>query len=292
MIPFKTITFDVEDQIATIVLNRPEKLNAINPVMMQELIEAVDRSDADDSVRVLIVTGRGRAFCAGSDLSGGSFAFDFQARDSATRDEAVVNGVYRDSGGRVALRLFESLKPVIGAINGPAVGAGATIPLAMDIRLAADTARFGYVFARRGIVPESAAAWFLPRVVGISTALEWCFSGKLIDAEEAQLRGLVRSIHSVDTLLLAARTLAREIAENTAPVSITLTRQMLWRMLGADHPMAAHRLDSRLVQSRGRSPDAAEGVASFLEHRRPSFTDRVSTDLPEEFPWWRDEPFI
>ncbi len=291
MSQFQTIRYDLEDGIATILLDRPDKLNAINPRMMHELIEAIDRTDADDAVRAVILSGSGRAFCAGADISAGASAFDYRERSDAVRGDALVNGIYRDGGGRVALRLFRSLKPVIAAINGAAVGAGATIPLSADIRLAASSARFGYVFARRGIVPESAASWFLPRIVGISTALEWCLSGRMVDAHEALAYGLVRSVHEPHDLLPAARTLAREFVENCAPVSVALTRQMLWRMLGADHPMEAHRLDSRLIQSLGQAADAREGLAAHLERRRPNFPCRVSSDMPEGFPPLQDEPF-
>jgi enoyl-CoA hydratase/carnithine racemase len=239
----------------------------------------------------VVVTGSGRAFCAGADISSGAASFDYAERDAEVRDDAVVKGVYRDGGGRVALRIFNSLKPIIAAINGAAVGAGATIPLAMDIRLAATSARFGYVFARRGIVPESAASWFLPRIVGVSTALEWCISGRMVEAQEACARGLVRSIHEPGSLMEAARALARELTENSAPVSIALTRQMIWRMLGAAHPMSAHQLDSRLIQSLGRRADAREGVSAFLQRRQPKFTGRVSAQMPDSFPWWETERF-
>ena len=287
---FETIRLDLDDSIATITLARPERMNTINATMTLELIAAFDRTDADDEVRAVIVTGEGeRAFCAGADISGGAATFDYSKRDPKVRAEAERDGTYRDSGGRVALRIFNSLKPVIGAINGAAVGAGATIPLAMDVRMVSDSARFGFPFVRRGIVPESASSWFLPRIVGISTALEWCLSGRLVDSAEAKARGLVRSTHRLDDLLRAARELAADFAANAAPVSVALTRQMLWRMLGSPHPMDAHRLDSILVQARGRTADAREGINAFLEKRRPDFPDRVSADLPSAFPWW-DEP--
>jgi len=289
--PFQTIRYDLEDGIVTILLDRPDKLNAINPRMMHELIEAIDRTDADDAVRAVILTGSGRAFCAGADISAGASAFDYRERSDDMRSDAVVNGIYRDGGGRVALRIFRSLKPVIAAINGPAVGAGATIPLSADIRIAASSARFGYVFARRGIVPESAASWFLPRIVGISTALEWCLSGRMVDAHEALAYGLVRSVHEPEALLPAARTLAREFVENCAPVSVALTRQMLWRMLGADHPMEAHKIDSRGIYARGASADVKEGVVSFLEKRPPKFNNTVSKDMPSYFPWWKERKY-
>ena len=284
-----TLLYRVEDGIATVTLNRPDKLNAFTARMRDELIAVFDETDADDAVRAVIVTGAGRAFCAGADLSSGGQTFDYAARQEAARDENLVHGVYRDGGGMTTLRIFRSLKPVIGAINGAAVGIGMTMQLPMDIRLASVDARFGFVFARRGITPEAASSWFLPRLVGMQTALEWCFTGRVFGADEALARGLVRSVHAAADLLPAARSLAREIADNTAPVSIALTRQMLWRMAGAEHPMQAHRVDSRAIQARGRSADAREGVGSFLAKRAPVYPDRVSSDMPEFFPWW-DEP--
>jgi len=277
---YTEILYDVADSIATITLHRPERMNAFTGTMMYELLDAFDQVDADDDVRVVIVTGSGdRAFCAGADLGGGGDTFARGGSDIQT--EA---GVPRDGGGMVSLRIFDCTKPVIGAINGAAVGVGVTMTLPMDIRLASDTARFGFVFARRGIVPEACSSWFLPRVVGISTAAEWCYTGRLIPASEAQERGLVRSVHPAGELMAAAHEIAREIADNTAAVSVALTRQMLWRMLGADHPMEAHRVDSRGIQSRGASADAQEGVTSFLEKRAPSYPVRVSAGLPDIFP--------
>jgi enoyl-CoA hydratase/carnithine racemase len=274
------ILYEVRDGVATITLHRPERMNAFTNTMMRELIDAFDRVDADDDVRAVIVTGSGeRAFCAGADLSGGGATFSRGGSDVQT-----TAGVPRDGGGMVALRIFECLKPVIGAINGAAVGVGVTMTLPMDIRVASHTARFGFVFARRGIVPEACSSWFLPRLVGISTAAEWCYSGRIFPASEAADRGLVRSLHAPDELLDAATQIAREIADNTAPVSVALTRQMLWRMLGAAHPMEAHRVDSRGIQSRGASADAREGVESFLEKRDPAYPDKVSDGLPEIFP--------
>ena len=286
---FETLLYRVEDGIATITLNRPEKMNAFTAQMRDDLVAAFDLTDADDAVRVVIVTGAGRAFCAGADLSGGGKTFDYASRGDAARDRYKVGDVYRDGGGITTLRIFNSLKPVIGAINGAAVGIGMTMQLPMDIRLASTEARFGFVFARRGITPEAASSWFLGRLVGMQTALEWCFTGRLFNAQEAKDRGLVRSLHAPDELLPAARALAREIADNTAPVSIALTRQMLWRMAGQDTPMKAHRVDSRAIQSRGQSADAREGVSAFLEKRPAVYADKVSTDMPDFFPWW-DEP--
>lgn len=276
---YTQIVYEVSDHIATITLNRPEQLNAFTNVMMREVIDAFDRVDADDDVRVVIVTGAGRGFCAGADLSGGGETFS-----KGGSDEITAIGVPRDGGGLVTLRIFECTKPVIGAINGAAVGVGVTMTLPMDIRLASEHAKFGFVFARRGIVPEACSSWFLPRLVGISQAAEWCYTGKVFPASEAHTGGLVRSVHSADDLLPAARAIAAEIAENTSPVSVALTRQMLWRMLGADHPMEAHKVDSRGILERGRSADSKEGVLSFLEKRAPQFPMKVSDGLPDIFP--------
>lgn len=287
---YETIRYAVDEGVATITLHRPEKLNAFTEQMMAEVIDALDRVDADDAVRVVIFTGEGRAFCAGADLSEGTNAFVFEG--DVVRGNGSLNygaEAARDGGGRVTLRIFQCLKPVIAAINGPAVGIGATMTLPMDIRLASDTARMGFVFARRGIVNEAASAWFLPRVVGVSQAMEWCATGRVFDAGEAKAGGLVRSLHAPEDLLPAARALAREIADNTAPVSVALIRQMVWRGLGMSHPMEAHRVDSRGILSRGRSGDVAEGVTAFLEKRPARFPDKVSTDMPDYFPWW-DEP--
>ncbi len=283
---YTQITYEVADHVATLTLNRPDQLNAFTNVMMRELIDVFDRADADDDVRVVVVTGAGRGFCAGADLSGGGDTFARGGSDIQTQA-----GVPRDGGGMVSLRIFESKKPVIGAINGAAVGVGVTMTLPMDIRLASTAARFGFVFARRGIVPEACSSWFLPRVVGISKAAEWVYTGRVFPASEALDAGLVRSVHEPDELLPAAYEIAREIAENTAPVSIALSRQMLWRMLGADHPMEAHRVDSRGIQSRGASADAREGVISFLEKRPAIYPVKVSDGLPEIFPGWRDPDF-
>ena len=274
----------VEDRILTITLNRPERLNAWTATMSRELHEAFDRADADDEVRVVVVTGAGRGFCAGADLASGGETFDYRAR-------GIEDEVPRDNGGQFTLRVFECNKPVIAAINGPAVGVGATMTLPMDVRLAAEDARIGFVFARRGIVPEACSSWFLPRIVGISRAMEWVSTGRVFTAQEALDAGLVRSLHPKDELLGAAYELAREIAENTAPVSVAVARQLLWRMLGAEHPMLAHRADSRAMFSRGRSADAVEGVTSFLEKRPAEFPDRVSDGLPDFMPGWQPPEF-
>ncbi|KNZ33617.1 MAG: enoyl-CoA hydratase [Methylibium sp. NZG] len=286
---FDTLLYDVQDGVATVTLNRPDKLNAFTPQMRDDLVAAFEHTDADDAVRVVIATGAGRAFCAGADLSGGGSTFDYASQGQASRDRLKVGDVYRDGGGIVTLRIFNSLKPVIGAINGPAVGIGMTMQLPMDIRMASTDARFGFVFARRGITPEAASSWFLGRLVGMQTALEWCFTGRVFGAQEALERGLVRSLHAPQDLLPAARALAREIADHTAPVSVALTRQMLWRMSGQDHPMKAHRVDSRAIQSRGQSADVREGVSAFLEKRPAVYGDTVSADMPAFYPWW-DEP--
>ncbi|WEK41970.1 MAG: crotonase/enoyl-CoA hydratase family protein [Candidatus Sphingomonas colombiensis] len=293
---YEQIRYAVSDGIATITMNRPEKLNAFTGRMMNEMIDAFDRIDADDDVRAVIVTGEGRAFCAGADLSSGAKTFDYEGRG----DDSPIgpNGELRyssesarDGGGRLTLRIFECLKPVIAAINGPAVGVGSTMTLPMDIRLASESARMGFVFARRGIVPEAASSYFLPRVVGISQALEWCYSGRVFDAAEALRGRLVSEVLPGDKLLARANELAREIADNTAAVSISLTRQMLWRGLGYSHPMDAHKVDSRAILSRGRSGDAKEGVSSFLEKRTPVYPDRVSADMPDFVPWWEEQKY-
>ncbi|NMI00053.1 crotonase/enoyl-CoA hydratase family protein [Pseudonocardia acidicola] len=281
---YEQIRYEVADHVLTLTLDRPDRLNAFTGQMGEELRDAFDRADADDDVRAVVITGAGRGFCAGADLGGGGATFDYRARNTGN--------AHRDGGGRLTLRIFESTKPVIGAINGPAVGVGATMLLPMDVRLASADARFGFVFARRGIVPEAASSWFLPRVVGISRAMEWVSTGRVFDAEEALRGGLVRSVHAADELLPAAYALAAEIVEHAAPVSVALARQMMWRMLGADHPVEAHRVDSRAMVERGRSADAAEGIGAFLEKRPAVFPDRVSADMPAFYPWWPDRPFV
>ncbi|HTB69412.1 MAG TPA: crotonase/enoyl-CoA hydratase family protein [Solirubrobacteraceae bacterium] len=282
---FEQITTDLADGVLTITLNRPERLNAWTATMGRELIEAFDQADADDDVRAIIVTGAGRGYCAGADLAAGGETFDYKARaEEASLLTPADAGVPRDNGGQFTLRVFSCTKPVIGAINGPAVGVGATMTLPMDVRLAADDARMGFVFARRGIVPEACSSWFLPRVVGISRAMEWVATGRVFSAQEGLDAGLLRSLHSADELLPAARALAREIAENAAPVSVALARRLMWRMLGAEHPMVAHRADSRGMLARGQSADAAEGITAFLEKRPAQFPDRISDGLPDIFP--------
>jgi enoyl-CoA hydratase/carnithine racemase len=280
------IAIEVADRVMTITLDRPDRLNAFTVAMQRELCEAFDRSDADPDVRVVVVTGRGRGFCAGADLGGGGGSFDIDAGSEATGGQ---RGPHRDEGGLLTLRIFQSLKPVIAAINGPSVGVGATMTLPMDVRLASETAKFGFVFARRGLVPEAASSWFLPRVVGINRALEWTFSGRVFGPDEALAAGLVRSVHPPEDLLPAAYELAQEIVANTSAVSVAMTRQMLWRMLGAPHPMEGHRVDSNAIAKLGKSADVREGVLSFLEKRPPAFTDQVPDDLPAPWPFW-DEP--
>ena len=282
---YSTILYDLEDSVLLITLNRPEILNAFNRDMMAEMIDALDKADADDNVRAIIVTGADRGFCAGADLSAGGNTFNAEARDDRE------DGLHRDGGGRVTLRIFECKKPIIAAINGAAVGIGATMTLPMDIRLCSTKAKFGFVFARRGIVPEACSSYFLPRVVGISQALEWCYSGRVFPGDEALAGGLVRSVHQPDDLLAAAKVIAREIADNTSAVSVTLIRQMMWKMLGADHPMEAHKIDSRGIYFAGKAADAKEGVESFLEKRTAKFPLKVSEDMPEFYPWWVDREF-
>ena len=284
---YSEILYDVEDSIATITLNRPAQLNAFTNVMMRELISAFDEVDADDNVRAVIVTGAGRGFCAGADLSGGGETFAAGGGGEKAGPEAVP----RDGGGLVSLRIFELTKPIIAAINGPAVGVGITMTLPMDIRLVSTTAKIGFVFAKRGIVPEACSSWFLPRLVGVPQAMEWVATGRVFNAAEALAGRLVRSVHEPADLLPAARALAAEIASGTSPVSVALSRQMLWRMLGADHPMEAHRVDSRGIQLRGRSADSREGVTSFLEKRTAVYPDKVSDGLPAIFPDWEPRSF-
>jgi enoyl-CoA hydratase/carnithine racemase len=279
---FTEIRYELADHVLTITLNRPDRLNAFTPTMARELIEALDRADADDDVRAIVVTGAGRGFCAGADLGGGGGTFD-------SRDRQDGDAVPRDGGGQVTLRIFDCLKPVIAAINGPAVGVGITMTLPMDVRIAAEGAKLGFVFSRRGIVPEACSSWFLPRVVGISQAMEWVATGRVFSAEEGLAGGLVRSVHPADDVVPVARALAAEIADNTAPVSVALARRMMWTMLGASHPMEAHRADSRAMFARGQSADAREGVTAFLEKRPAEFPDHLSDGLPELFPG-REEP--
>jgi enoyl-CoA hydratase/carnithine racemase len=281
---YEQITTETSEGVLTITLNRPDRLNAWTGRMGEELRAAFDEADADDEVRAIIVTGAGRAFCAGADLESGGDTFDYSKRDTAG-----IGG--RDGGGEFTLRIFDCKKPVIAAINGPAVGVGATMTLAMDVRMAADDAKMGFVVSRRGIIPEACSSWFLPRAVGISRAMEWVSTGRVFGAQEGLEAGLLRSLHPKEELMGAARELALEIAQNTAPVSVALARQLMWRMLGAEHPMIAHRADSRGMVARGQSADVVEGVTSFLEKRPAHFTDKVSDGLPDVMPGWRSPEF-
>ena len=290
---FETILYEIKDKVLTITLNRPERLNAFTGQMMDDLIEAFDKAGKDDEIRVIIVTGAGRGFCAGADLGAGANTFNREVRNNRGETEGIKDNPewMRDGGGKTTLAIFDCPKPIIAAFNGPAVGVGVTMTLPMDIRIASEEARFGFVFARRGLVPEAASSWFLPRIVGISKALEWTFSGKVFSAEEAKDGGLIRSVHPANKLMDEAYKLAQEIIDNTSPVSVALTRQMLWKMLGADHPMEAHKVDSRLIYELGKAEDAKEGVKSFLEKRSPKFPSKVSRDMPKFFPWWKNRKF-
>lgn len=283
---YEHIAYEATDGVLTITLDRPEQLNAFTGTMLKELIDAFDRADSDDAVRAIIVTGRGRGFCAGADLSGGPDTFNASSRGRTT--DIQQN---RDGGGQLTLRIFELKKPIIAAINGPAVGVGITMTLAMDVRLASETARMGFVFAKRGIVPEACSSWFLPRIVGISQAMEWVSTGRVFDASEALAGRLVKAVHAPGDLLPAANRLAREIADNTAPVSVALCRQLMWRGLVADHPMEAHMADSRGILLMGQSADVREGVASFIEKRKPEFRMSVANDLPDLFPFYKAPEF-
>jgi len=283
---YQEIEYSVAERVLTLSLHRPEKLNAFTGRMLMEMLDALDRADADDDVRAIIVTGSGRAFCAGADLSSGSGTFD--ARSGAAN---VGIEARRDGGGRLTLRIYDCKKPIIAAINGPAVGVGVTMTLPMDVRIASTDARFGFVFARRGICLEAASSWFLPRVVGVSKALEWAYGGRVFPAAEALEAGLVRSLHAPGELLPAARELAREIADNTSAISVAMTRQLVWKMLGADHPMEAHKLDSRAITALGQSADAHEGVGAFLQKRKADFKQKPSSEMPGFYPWWQERKF-
>ena len=286
---YQQIIYDIDEGILTITLNRPDKLNAFTGQMMTEMINALDRADADDTVKAIIVTGAGRGFCAGADLSSGASTLDADAGAPKAAQEEKKS--IADGGGLLTLRIFDCLKPIISACNGPAVGVGATMQCAMDIRLASTSAKYGFVFSKRGIVPEACSSWFLPRLVGISQALEWTYTGRVFSAEEALEKGLIRSVHEPEDLLPAARKLALEFADQTSSLSIALIRNMMWKMLGADHPVVAHNIDSRGVNAMGKSTDAKEGVASFLEKRPAIFPGKVSAEMPEFFPWWERREF-
>ncbi len=280
---YETLLYAVADGVGTITLNRPDKLNAFNAQMLRDLLRALDAADVDDDVRALIITGAGRGFCAGADLSAGSGTF------SAGVDNSDATSFDHDGGGLASLRLFDMKKFTIAAINGPAVGVGIAMTLPMDVRMMSNTAKVGFVHVRRAIMPEAASTWFLPRVVGISKALEWGCTGRLIMPDEAMAGGLVRSVHAPEDLLPAATALAREVADNAAPVSVAVTRQAMWRLLGSAHPMDGHRVDSRGVRYLARLGDAKEGIDSFFEKRPPRFTGRPSVEMPDTMPWW-DEP--
>ena len=279
MADFTTFDLKVTDGVAVATFNRPDKMNTFTPVMMRDLIELFDVTDADDAIRAVVVTGSGRAFCAGAELgTAGSDTFNYAKRELG--DQIIHNGVRRDGGGSVVLRIFKSLKPVIAAVNGAAVGVGATMQLPMDFRIASTTAKFGFVFARRGITPEACSSWFLPRLVGVPTALEWIYSGRVFDAAEAKGRGLVQSLHEPDALLPAAMELAHRVTDPSSQVSIAVSRQLVWRMMGAGHPMDAHKIDSRALQSRGQSADVKEGIESFMQKRDAKFPNGVASDFP------------
>lgn len=290
---FECILYDVKDKVLTITLNRPDRLNAYTGQMQSNLIEAFDKAGKDDDIRAIIVTGAGRGFCAGADLGAGGNTFNREVRNNKGETKGIKDDPewMRDGGGRTTLAIFDCPKPIIAAFNGPAVGVGVTMTLPMDIRIASEEAKFGFVFARRGLVPEAASSWFLPRVVGINKALEWTFSGRVFSPEEAKEGGLIRSIHPADKLLEEANKIAQEIVENTSAVSVAMTRQMLWKLLGADHPMEAHKVDSRAIYELGQGGDAKEGVESFLEKRPPEFPSKVSEDMPEFYPWWEERKF-
>lgn len=303
MTNYKQIKTEIDENgIMVLTLCRPEAMNAFTGRMMHEMIDALDKADADDAVRAIIVTGDGeRAFCAGADLSEGDKTFDYAARsDGGKKSNVIADGDevnwssqdIRDSGGILTLRIYDSIKPIIGAINGAAVGIGVTMQLPMDVRIASENARFGFVFARRGIVPEACSSWFLPRIVGISQALQWCYSGEIFGAEEALRGGLVSEVVPQADLLARAKELALQMTEMSSPVSVAMTRQMLWRMMGADHPMEAHKVDSKAIFGRGRQSDAKEGVVSFLEKRPPQFADKPSSDMPGFYPWWDERKFL
>ncbi len=280
---FETIQHDLEDNILTVTLNRPERLNAFNGQMQAEMIETFRGANTDDDVRAIIVTGQGRGFCAGADLGAGADTFNVSKRPGAGEK------TWRDGGGLLTLAIYDCLKPVIAAVNGPAVGVGMTMQLPMDVRLASKNARFGFVFARRGLVMEACSSWFLPRLVGMQQAAQWAYSGRVFDAQEAFDGGLVSELLEPEELLPRAREIAKDMTESSSAVSVALMRQMMWRMLGADHPMEAHKVDTRGISTLGKMADAAEGVTSFLEKRPPEFELKVSEDLPDFFPWW-DEP--
>lgn len=279
---YQQIRYEIEDRILTLTLNRPDRMNAYTEVMRAELVDAIGLAEADDNVRVIIVTGAGRAFCAGMDLGEAGTTFDYTG---------VAQNEHRDGGGILALRIYRSTKPIIAAINGAAVGVGLTMTLPMDIRIAANTAKMGIVFARRGIAVDACSSWFLPRVVGISKAVEWSMTGRVFSAQEAFQSGLVSQLVEPGQVIPAARAIASEIARYSAPVSVALIRQMMWSMLGAAHPMDAHRIESQGFHWLGQRADAAEGINAFLEKREPRFTMSPYSDMPDFYPWLDEPPF-
>jgi len=283
---YTQIMYEISDRVLTITLNRPERLNAYTLTMCNELIDAFGRADADDDVRVVIVTGAGRAFCAGADLSPDGVTSERRPGEASDDVEE-----HRERAGRLTLPIYDLKKPVIAAINGPAAGVGITMTLAMDIRLASENARIGFVFTRRGIVAEGASHWFLPRIVGMGKAAEWILTGRVFGAQEALAHGLVTEVLPPDALIPRAREIALEIAQNTSAISVALCRQLLWKMVGADHPMEAHKIESKGVEWSFQQADAREGITSFLEKRPPNFTMKPSTDMPEFYPWWTERPF-
>jgi enoyl-CoA hydratase/carnithine racemase len=286
---FETLRCEIDSRILTITLNRPDRMNAFTGRMCDEIIAAFDQADADDDIKVVIMTGAGRAFCAGADLERGGETWGKHSEHLAAQTTALR--YVGDGGGRVTRRIFDFNKPVIAAINGAAVGVGITMTLAMDIRIAVPNAKLGFVFAGRGILPEACSSWFLPRLVGISKALEWCYSARVFKSEEGLQAGLLRSLHEPEALLPAARALAQEFIDNSSSVSIAMTRHMMWRMLGAPHPIDAHEVDTAGIAALGKSDDAREGISAFLEKRKANFKDRVTKNMPSFFPWWKDRVF-
>ena len=282
---YETLDTTRDKKVLTIQFTRPEKMNTFSGQMLRDILEVLDDAEKDDEVRAVIFTGSGKAFCAGADLSSGEDTFDMSDRQKKDQN------VQRDTGGVLTLRLFDFKKPLIAAINGAAVGVGITMTLPMDIRICSDRAKFGFVFAKRGIVPEACSSWFLPKIVGISNALQWCLSGKIFQPTEALEKGLITEITSEEDLLKRAKEIASDFVDSTSSLSVTLIRQMLWKMLGADHPMEAHKVDSRGVYFLGKTGEASEGVLSFLEKRDPNFPGKVSKDLPEFYPWWTEKDF-
>ena len=282
---YETLDTTRDKKVLTIQFTRPEKMNTFSGQMLKDILEVLDDAEKDDEVRAVIFTGSGKAFCAGADLSSGEDTFDMSDRQKKDQN------VQRDTGGVLTLRLFDFKKPLIAAINGAAVGVGVTMTLPMDIRICSDKAKFGFVFAKRGIVPEACSSWFLPKIVGISNALQWCLSGKIFQPTEALEKGLITEITSEEDLLKRAKEIASDFVDSTSSLSVTLIRQMLWKMLGADHPMEAHKVDSRGVYFLGKTGEASEGVLSFLEKRDPNFPGKVSKDLPEFYPWWTEKDF-